>query len=476
MTLDTIKIDTRLIVSATEDFDLKSLELWSSIGYGDAKEALDEIDRYDVSPEMQPAKDELKLALQDFKWACYYSERGAKYYDADDLETSGRYVKSATKHLEKHTDLLPEITTPTPTPVVIPSTNPEVEKDSEKEWDKTFGGPGNDFAESVQQTSDGGYILAGYTESYGAGDYDFWLVKVDSNGNKQWDKTFGGTDKENEASVQQTSDGGYIIAGNTFSYGAGSYDIWLIKTNSNGEKLWDKTFGGTNYDDARSVQQTSDGGYILAGSTESYGAGKRDVWLIKTDSNGNKQWDKTFGGTDIDWVKSVQQTSDGGYILAGSTFSYGAGDGDVWLIKIDSNGNKQWDKTFGGTEFDKAFSVQQTSDSGYILIGETESYGAGDDDIWLIKTDSNGNKQWDKTFGGASLDFASSVQQTSDGGYILIGSTELYGAGEDDLWLIKIKGKQKEPSVPVPGFGVIFAICSVLAVAFGLRKRRWIRD
>ena len=424
--------------------------------------------------------------------------------------------------------MLPEITTPTPTPVVIPSTNPEVEKDSEKEWDKTFGGPGNDFAESVQQTSDGGYILAGYTESYGAGDYDFWLVKVDSNGNKQWDKTFGGTDKENEASVQQTSDGGYIIAGNTFSYGAGSYDIWLIKTNSNGEKLWDKTFGGasyervwsaqqtsdggyiiagntksygagdndvwliktnsngeklwdktfggTNYDDARSVQQTSDGGYILAGSTESYGAGKRDVWLIKTDSNGNKQWDKTFGGTDIDWVKSVQQTSDGGYILAGSTFSYGAGDGDVWLIKIDSNGNKQWDKTFGGTEFDKAFSVQQTSDSGYILIGETESYGAGDDDIWLIKTDSNGNKQWDKTFGGASLDFASSVQQTSDGGYILIGSTELYGAGEDDLWLIKIKGKQKEPSVPVPGFGVIFAICSVLAVAFGLRKRRWIRD
>jgi len=392
----------------------------------------------------------------------------------------------------------------------------------EEEWDRTFGGPSDDFARSVQQTSDGGYILAGSTESYGAGEFDFWLVKVDSNGNPQWDKTFGGTDGEDGALVQQTSDGGYILAGNTLSYGAGKYDIWLIKTDStgnkqwdktfggtgaetvssvqqtsdggyilagrttsygagyhdvwliktdsNGEKLWDKTFGGTDYDDGRSVQQTSDGGYILAGLTESYGAGDGDAWLIKADSNGEKLWDKTFGGPGIDWVKPVQQTSDGGYIMAGSTFSYSnTDDGDVWLIKTDSNGNKQWDKTFGGTNFDFARSVQQTSDGGYILLGESE-YDAYDDDIWLIKTDSNGNMQWDKIYGGDEWDWTSAVQQTSDGGYILAGSTESYGAGEFDFWLIKIEGKQKEPSVSVPGFEAIFAIVSLLVVVFGLRR------
>ena len=309
-----------------------------------------------------------------------------------------------------------------------------------KEWDKTFGGSRLDSAHSVQQTSDGGYILAGVTQSFGAGESDLWLIKTDSNGNKEWDKTFGGSNVDSAHSVQQTSDKGYILAGLTNSFGAGESDFWLIKTDSNGNKEWDKTLGGPNHEYARSVQQTSDGGYILAGLTNSFRAGDWDFWLIKTDAKGDKEWDKTLGGSGDDSAYSLQQTSDKGYILAGYTNSFGAGDSDFWLIKTDSNGNKEWDKTFGGSHFDRAYSVQQTSDGGYILAGYTYSFGAGKSDSWLIKTDPNGDKEWDKTFGGSEYDRAWSVQQTSDNGYILAGGTSSFGAGNEDFWLIKLKG------------------------------------
>jgi parallel beta-helix repeat protein len=313
----------------------------------------------------------------------------------------------------------------------------KTDSDGNKQWDKTFGGTRWDAAQSVQQTSDGGYILAGETGSYGAGSGDAWLLKTDSNGNKQWDKTFGGSDRDLAEAVQQTLDGGYILAGNTESYGAGSDDFWLLKTDSNGNRQWDKSFGGTKCDEAQSVQQTLDGGYILAGETGSYGAGFGDVWLLKTDSNGNKQWDKTFGGSDRDLAEVVQQTSDGGFILAGTSCSYGAGSYDFWLLKTDSNGNKQWDKTFGEPDYGWAVAVQQTMDGGYILVGKTSG------DVWLLKTDSNGNKQWDKSFGGP-VDWADAVQQTMDGGYILAGGMYSYGTGSYDFWLIKVKGEPIE--------------------------------
>jgi hypothetical protein len=179
------------------------------------------------------------------------------------------------------------------------------------------------------------------------------------------------------------------VAGYTDSFGAGSGDLFLIKTDANGNIIWAKTYGGTSYDEAYSVQQTSDGGYILAGLTSSFGAGS-DVFLIKTDANGNISWAKTFGGTSYDYAYSVQQTSDGGYIMAGGTSSFGAG-GDILLIKTDANGNIIWAKTYGGTYGDKAYFVQQTSDGGYIVVGWTESFGAGSVDIFLIKTDANGD-------------------------------------------------------------------------------------
>ncbi|MFH1010680.1 MAG: T9SS type A sorting domain-containing protein [bacterium] len=253
-------------------------------------------------------------------------------------------------------------------------------------WSRTFGGSGSDGCSSVQQTTDGGYILGGETTSYGAGGSDFWLVKTDANGDSLWSRTFGGSDDDVCTSVQQTTDGGYILGGMTMSYGAGECDFWLVKTDANGDSLWSRTFGGSSNDICWSVQQTTDGGYILGGGTNSYGAGECDFWLVKTDAGGTQLWDTTFGGSSNDVCLSVQQTPGGGYILGGYTGSYGAGSEDFWLVKTDTSGTEEWSCTFGGSDLDGCNSVQQTSDGGYILGGETRSYGADPGNFWLVKT------------------------------------------------------------------------------------------
>ena len=307
-------------------------------------------------------------------------------------------------------------------------------------FQKTYGGTSYDYGESVQQTTDGGYIIAGWTYSYGAGSYDVYIIKIDAQGDTLWTRTYGGTDYDYGYSVQQTTDGGYIIAGWTASYGAGGYDVYLIKTDAQGDTLWTRTYGGTDYDYSYSVQQTTDGGYIIAGFTGSYGANPdstSDIWLIKTDSLGDTLWTKTYGGTSDDHGLSVQQTTDGGYIIAGVTNSYGAGGYDVYLIKTDAQGDTLWTRTYGGTDYDCGSSVQQTTDGGYIIAGVTNSYGAGGYDVYLIKTDAQGDTLWTRTYGGTDYDCGSSVQQTTDGGYIIAGVTNSYGAGGYDVYLIK---------------------------------------
>jgi len=298
-------------------------------------------------------------------------------------------------------------------------------------WTKTFGGRFREKGYSVQQTTDGGYIVTGYTESYGAGNYDVYLIKTDSLGDTLWTKTFGGSNQDEGYSVQQTTDGGYILAGYTKSYGAGSMDVYLIKTDPLGDTLWTRTFGGSAADVGYSVQQINDGGYIVVGSETSWGGGSSNVYLIKTDSLGGTLWTRIFESVFFDVGYSIQQTKDEGYIIAGQK---GSNITDVYLIKTDSLGYTLWTKTFGGSNQDKGCSVQQTTDGGYIVAGYTASYGAGNYDVYLIKTDSHGDTLWAKTFGGSKKDEGYSVQQTNDGGYIVAGYTESYGA---DVYLIK---------------------------------------
>lgn len=355
-----------------------------------------------------------------------------------------------------------------------------------KQWDKRFGGTNAEEISVVKQTSDGGYILGGYSDSPIGGDktqinigsWDFWIVKSDSLGNKQWDKNFGGTSHDWLFSLEQTFDGGYILGGYSYSAASGDktqntwggYDYWVIKTDSLGNQLWDKDFGGIGDDFLYSIQQTSDGGYILGGfsgspisgdKTQNTWGGK-DYWMVKIDSIGNKQWDKNFGGTDNDELRSIQQTADGGYILGGYSYSLtiggdktqnGWGGIDYWIVKTDSLGNKQWDKDFGGTDYDWFNFLQQSTDKGYIIGGKSRSGISGDKtqntqgnhDYWIVKTDSLGNKEWDKDYGGSFDDEFYFVQQTDDGGYLLTGDSYSPISGDktennlgiEQVWMVK---------------------------------------
>lgn len=318
-------------------------------------------------------------------------------------------------------------------------------------WTRIFGGSGSDVGYSAQQTMDGGYIITGSTESFGAGGSDVWLIKTNANGDTMWTKTYGGTDSDVGYSVQQTLDSGYVITGYTRSLGAGGADVWLIKTDIGGNMLWNKTLGGSGDDIGYSLDKTSDGGYIITGFAELQVVGNYP-WLIKTNSSGDTLWTKTkiFGLSHYNSGKSVKQTSDGGYIIAGNwghAFSRDAG-----LIKTDANGDTMWTKHFNGKGGpfrwgDVGNSVQQTGDGGYIITGYTGYFnwtGTQYPDLWLIKTDSNGDTLWTKTYSdrldttwSGYWEEGKSVEQTSDGGYIITGFTELSGAG-NDIWLIRI--------------------------------------
>lgn len=288
-------------------------------------------------------------------------------------------------------------------------------------FQKTFGnGTDWNYGYSVEQTNDFGYIMTGYTLNAVTGQ-DIYLTKTDVNGDTLWSKIFGGAEYEVGYNVHQLLDGGYVIAGGTTSFGSGDMDVYVIRTDISGDLMWSKTFGGAEFDNAQSIQETTDSSFIIAGWTMNFGAGEEDVYLIKINVEGELLWSKTFGRTKIDKGFSVSETTDGGYIIAGYSQSLDPSGYDVYLIKTDVNGDSLWTKTIRSTGYDFSYSVKQTSDGGYIIAGSSSFQS------YLIKTDENGNIIWTKTYGGEYFYLSAFVEQTSDGGYIMGGKNYYFG-------------------------------------------------
>ena len=355
--------------------------------------------------------------------------------------------------------------------------------DTSVSWQTCMGGSGDEVGYSVQQTSDRGFIIVGDTSSFGAGGVDIWLVKTDASGTVQWSKTFGGSEDDHGRCVVQTPDGGYIIAGFTTS-GGQSY-VYQVKTDEKGDWKWDRTFNKASVDNRAAVTCTADGGYAIVSSTSSvttypvvylvktdgsgaetwhqtYDEGTQtlgrfirqtedggyiiagemannsvdtDGYLLKTNASGQKVWSRKYGIEYPDTATGVDVTTDGGYVFSGYTRSYGAGDFNAWLVRTDSAGAVLGGGAYGLNSYDVAESVRATPEGGFILAGMTKSYEAWEQ-AWLIKTDSTGTLQWQKRFGGNGVDWAYSVALTADGGYIATGFTESFGAGGKDVYLI----------------------------------------
>ncbi len=347
------------------------------------------------------------------------------------------------------------------------------------QWQKSLGGSDDDYANSIQQTTDGGYIVAGYSYSndgdvighHGSTNYaDYWIVKLDSNGEIQWQKSYGGSNDDIAYSVQQTTDGGYIVAGESYSndgdvtghHGSTiNSDYWVVKLDNNGTMQWQKSLGGSSSDSASSIQQTADGGYVVAGASYNTMPNQyngQDYLVVKLDDNGTIQWQKYYGGVHRDYANSVHQTTDNGYIVAGYSFSNGNVSGhhgstrksDYWVVKLNDSGTLEWENSFGGDEDDIANSIQQTIDGGYIVAGRSYSNNGdvtgnhGVNDSWIVKLNSGGAIEFQKALGGGGGDSGYSIQQTADRGYIVAGSSASNSGdvsgnhGSSDYWIVKL--------------------------------------
>ena len=360
------------------------------------------------------------------------------------------------------------------------------------EWQRSLGGTDQDDGISILQTADGGYIVAGSATIHycdvpnkNHGNFDFWVLKLNSKGDIIWDKMYGGSNHDMAYAFAASTDGGYFVAGQSFSNDGdvggnhGGSDCWVIKIDGTGKLIWQKSFGGSKDDMAKSIQSTPDGGCIVAAFEESsdgdvtgnHGIG--DYWLVKLDKSGKIQWQKTYGGTALDLPSSVSLTNDGGYILSGFSGSYDgdvtgriAGGSDVWIVKVDNVGNIQWQKCYGGTLNEEGGFIQQAPGGGYVVASFTFSAdhdvtcNASGGDAWIFKIDNSGNLQWQKSIGGSEHDAINYIQPLSDGSFIAAGMTystdigRIYPWYRDDYWLVKLSAPQNSTPLPTITFNL----------------------
>lgn len=358
------------------------------------------------------------------------------------------------------------------------------DENSNLQWNKTYGGSKDDIGQSLAQTGDGGFILTGYSmssdgdASNNEGFHDNWILKLDAQGNLEWETSYGFSGHDHSYDILEASQGGYFFTGflditsaradgNTekgnslTSHGVGEF--WGTKIDEEGTVQWRGYFGGTNNDRAHGVVQTKDGGFVMAGFTESDDFdisntnGSYDFWVVKVDSFGNLIWEKSFGGEGIEVSYDIAKTSDNGFVVVGNTFSTNGdillnhGESDMWMIKLDEEGNLIWEQTYGGSQFDLAQAVVQSKDGGFLITGNTKSddkdssLNNGENDIWLVKTNAFGDLVWEKSFGGSGLDFGFDLLENTDGSILIVGESSstdfgsISSKGNSDLILLKIK-------------------------------------
>ena len=384
------------------------------------------------------------------QWAYTYGGTGSDNFQSIKQTSDGGYIMAGATTPLNYTDLW-----------VM-----KVDKNGIITWQKSYGGAYGDSAKSIQQLQDGGYIVGGSTQSFGDQSFDFWVLRLDSSGAVIWEKAYGEAGDDYLFSIQQTvPDGGYIVAGWTNSFGAGDHDMWLLKLDGNGNIVWQKTYGGTGFDYPADVKQTGDGGFIVAGYTDSFQPGESDTWLLKLNSDGNIAWQKIYGGNAEDWPASISITSDNGYIVAGTTESFGAGLYDLWMLKLGSDGTVIWEKAYGGTDNDYGIATMQASDGGYIVAGLTASFGEGSEDAWIMKLDENGAVTWQKTFGGTGNDYVQSVQETKEGKYIAAGYTFSFASGLTDALFLSLDGNGSIGTGPCLGNSTASIINTTTTIA-----------
>jgi uncharacterized delta-60 repeat protein len=375
----------------------------------------------------------LRKGLARMSWAKTYGDSYYDYPQSFQQTSDGGYIVSGGSSLYSSSSWMEACVL-------------KLSSEGEIQWQNSYDGA--DSASSIRQTIDGGYVAAGYTSTNAAAKNDFWILKLDSAGNTEWQRTCGGNNEDRAKSISQTAEGGYIVAGVTKSFGAGKYDFWIIKLFSSGDVDWQRTYGGLEDDLAESIQQTADGGYIVAGSTKSFGIGGRDFLVLKLFSSGDIDWQRTYGGIEDDNAYCIQPTVDGGYIVAGETYSV-VNSNNIWVIKLSSAGSIEWQRAYGGyASSGRAAFIWQTSDGGYIVAGETDSFGSGSYDIWILKLDSSGALEWQRTYGGLGTELSYVVQQTADGKYVVLGLTWSFGAGNSDFLILKLESTGEIERLP----------------------------
>jgi hypothetical protein len=346
-------------------------------------------------------------------------------------------------------------------------------------WNHTYGGTEIDRARNIIEVSTGGFALIGITESYGAGNIDIWLVRVDAAGNHLWNTTFGGPGDDNIVyAVVEATGGGFAIPSATDRFSPGNRDAWLIRTDASGNELWNQTYGGPQDDWADYMVEATGGGFTLQCTTTSFGAGGQDSWLVHTDASGNHVWNQTYGWSGNEISTSIIEVSGGGYAFGAITRSFDPY-GDTLFVRTDASGNHLWNQTFGGAFQDVLFGIDELSNGEFVLTGWSTSFGALDRDLWIVRTDASGNLYWHHTYGGPDIDYGLIIHEVVGGGFIVSGQTESFGGGLEDIWLLHFPDPDiwwvTEPSNQIQEFGPAFSYDTTASAFTGIDDY-WLND